>query len=484
MNDEPTIFELSRKGRVGCSFPVPDWDESRVRQTLGPHARASAPRLPEVSEGEVVRHFVRLSTKNHHIDRGFYPLGLCTMKYNPRVNEHLARLSGFADVHPGVGNDAPGWLTVLGELSEYLAEIVGMDAVTLQPAAGAHGEFLGLLLMRAHLTEQGDPREVVLIPDSAHGTNPASVAMAGYRSVTVPSDDKGLVDMGALRDALSDRVAALMLTNPNTLGLFERNVTEICKLVHEAGGQVYMDGANLNALMGIARPGEMGFDVVHMNFHKTFSAPHGGGGPGGGALGVKSHLEPYLPVPVLVRGEGGYRWTNDRPKSVGAIHGFSGNLGVALRAYAYIRMLGPEGLRAVSEGAVLSANYLAKRLKDAYELPYDRTCMHEFVLSASRQKARGARAGDIAKRLLDYGFHAPTVYFPLIVPEALMIEPTESETKETLDAFADTMLAIDREVDEDPDTLTSAPHDTPVGRLDEGRAARELKLTESLEEKT
>jgi glycine dehydrogenase subunit 2 len=481
----PTIFEKSRPGRRGPDVPragVPggDPDELLPAGLL----REEPPRLPEVPEHEVVRHYTELSLKNHHVDRALYPLGSCTMKYNPKVNEATARLAGFEGLHPFTPQEsAQGALFLMHELGEILREITGMDAITLQPAAGAQGEMTGVFLMRAyHRAREDDARKVVLTPDSAHGTNPATVALAGYELVELPSDSAGRVDMGALGEALGPHVAGMMLTNPNTLGVFESDVEEIAQLVHEAGGLMYMDGANLNALVGVARPGDMGYDVVHLNLHKTFSTPHGGGGPGSGPVAVKAHLTPYLPYPRVDKGKGGYFLEWDTPQSIGKLHSFYGNFGVMVRAYTYIRMLGREGLRETADAAVLNNAYLSARLADTYPLPYGRG-MHESVYSGSElKKAHGVKTMDVAKRLLDYGFHAPTVYFPLNVAEALMTEPTETETKEELDRYADAMLAIAREAAEDPELVTSAPHATPVRRLDEARAARDLDLRWTFDE--
>jgi len=421
---------------------------------------------------------VNLSTKNHHIDKAIYPLGSCTMKYNPKLNDEMARIPGFAGLHPlQPVETAQGALALLWELHDWLRAIMGMPGITTQPVAGAQCELTAILMTRAYHAERGNPREEVIVPDSAHGTNPSTVHQVGYRVVTVPSGPDGLVDMVALRAAISEKTAAMMLTNPNTLGIFERNVGEIARRIHDAGALLYLDGANLNAMVGLASPGAMGFDFAHINLHKTFSTPHGGGGPGGGVLCVRADLEPYLPAPVLVREGDGYRWEDDRPRSIGRVHSHYGNFGILVRALAYMRSLGGTGIAEVSREAILNANYLKARLRDAYVPSHEGLCMHEFVLSASRQKARGIKALDIAKRLLDFGMHAPTTYFPLIVEEALMIEPTETETKASLDAFAEALLTIDRESIEDPDRLKRAPTRTPVRRLDEGRAARELRLS-------
>ncbi len=485
---EPLIFEISSPGRKAVFLPELDVPATELPQEL---LREDLP-LPEVSEIDLMRHYVHLSQLNHSVDTGFYPLGSCTMKYNPKVNEEAAKLPGFTRTHPYQDHGTvQGNLRLMYELQEYLKEIGGFAAVSLQPAAGAHGEFTGILMMRAYHEERGDTKRTkVLIPDSAHGTNPASSAMSGYQVAEIKSDQRGNVDLEALRAHCDDTVVGLMLTNPNTLGLFEENVLEVCEIVHECGGLMYGDGANMNALLGIAKPGDLGFDVLHYNLHKTFSTPHGGGGPGAGPVGASERLAKYLPGPIVVKAE---RQTSnvkrktsnlqsptyhlEMPKaSIGRVKAFYGNFGVFVKAYTYIRMLGAAGLRQVSEDAVLAANYLLARLKEVYPLPYDRICKHECVLSGHLPQAPDVHTLDIAKRLMDYGFHPPTVYFPLIVPEALMIEPTETESKETLDAFAEAMLNIAREAEENPDLLYRAPHTTPVTRLDEVRAARQPKL--------
>ncbi len=476
---EPTIFELSAPGRTSNPVGRCDVPERDPSELLPPTELRESLDLPAVTEVEITRHFGHLSRLNYAVDLGFYPLGSCTMKYNPKVNEDVAGLAGFAAVHPYQDEaTVQGALQLLYELQQYLAEIGGMDAATLQPAAGAQGELTGMLIARAYQRDRGqDHRRVVLVPDSAHGTNPASAAMVGYRVVTVESNGRGGVDLAHLRAKMDEGVAAIMLTIPNTLGLFDENILEVCRIVHAAGGLVYADGANMNAILGRAKPGDLGCDMMHFNLHKTFSTPHGGGGPGAGPLAVKAHLAPYLPVPLAQRRQDGtYYLEYDRPQSIGRVRSFYGNFGILVRAYAYIRALGGEGLRAVSENAVLNANYLLARLRAAYDLPYDRRCMHEFVLSGRRQKAQGVRTLDIAKRLIDYGFHPPTIYFPLIVEEALMIEPTETESKETLDAFAEALLHIAEEARLEPALLHEAPHNSPVGRLDEVRAARQPVL--------
>ena len=477
---ESLIFEKSRPGRRGCRPPACDIPERPLDTLLPREALRHDLPLPELSELDVVRHFTRLSHRNYAIDLGLYPLGSCTMKYNPKVHETIARLPCFASIHPLQDPDTvQGALELIHSLEAMLAKIAGMSAATVQPAAGAHGELLSLMMIRAYHQRKGDPdRRVILIPDSAHGTNPASAARCGFQVRSVPTDRDGLTDLTALEAALDESVAGLMLTNPSTLGLFEQNVARICEIVHEAGGLVYCDGANMNAIVGVARPGDMGFDVMHFNLHKTFSTPHGGGGPGCGAIAVQPVLEPFLPVPRVVRRSvGDYVLDYDRPESIGRVHSFYGAFLVAVRAYAYIRSLGAQGLRDVARHAVLNANYIRARLKDCYEIPYPQSCMHEVVLSASRQKAQsGVRALDISKRLMDYGFHPPTNYFPLIVHEALMIEPTETESKETLDAFCDAMIAIAQEAAENPSVVTSAPHSTVVARLDETAAVKQLNV--------
>jgi glycine dehydrogenase subunit 2 len=477
---EPLLCELSSSGRQGVRYPQPDVPQVSLPQGL---TRQELP-LPELYEADVVRHFTRLSQLNYSIDTGFYPLGSCTMKYNPKVNEATARFPGFSQLHPLQPIETiQGALLVMFELQEMLKEIGGFAGVSLQPAAGAHGELTGVLIIRAyHEARQDTKRTKILIPDSAHGTNPATSAMSGLEVVQLSSDARGNVDLEALRAECDDTLAGLMLTNPNTLGLFDENIEEVIRMVHAAGGLVYGDGANMNALLGIARPGDLGFDVLHYNLHKTFSTPHGGGGPGSGPVGVADHLVDFLPGPVIDVIESG----DDElpplygpvypPKSIGRVKSFFGHFGMMVRAYTYIRMHGPDGLRKVSEYAVLNANYLMASLKDVYPLPYDRTCMHEFVLEGRLPDTTDIHALDIAKRLMDYNFHPPTNYFPLIVHEALMIEPTETESKEILDAFVDAMRRIAEEARAQPELLKEAPHFTPVGRVDEVKAAKELVL--------
>ncbi len=475
---EPLIYEICRAGRRAVSLPDCDVPETALPAGA---LRADLP-LPEVSEIDLTRHYVRLSQLNHAIDTGFYPLGSCTMKLNPKVNEYAARLPGLAALHPLQPEDSvQGAMALMYNLQTMLAEIAGFAAVTLQPAAGAHGELTGVLIMRKYLYDRGETqRDVIIVPDSAHGTNPATTSMSGLKVVEVRSDARGNVDLAMLRELIAQhgpRLVGMMLTNPNTLGLYDEHVEEVLRLVHEAGALVYGDGANFNAILGIAKPGAVGFDVMHYNLHKTFSTPHGGGGPGSGAVGVAAHLADYLPGPIVARdAEDTYRW-HMPPSSIGRVKAFWGNFGILVRAYTYIRMHGAEGLRQISENAVLNANYLQARLRGTYPIPHgDRTCMHEFVAQGILKEAPGIRTMDIAKRLMDFGMHPPTVYFPLIVPEALMIEPTETESKETLDAFADAMIQIAAEAREQPELLKTAPHAAPFKRLDEVRAAKELTL--------
>ena len=480
----PLIFEISKEGRIGYSLPDLDVPETDLNDLIPEqYIREDLAGLPEVSELDIMRHYTALSRRNHGVDSGFYPLGSCTMKYNPKVHEVLARLDGFAHIHPLQDESTvQGAMELMYNLQEHLKEITGMDEVTLQPAAGAHGEWTGLMLIRAYHEARGDfERTKVIVPDSAHGTNPASATVAGFETITVKSDENGLVDVEDLKRVVGPDTAALMLTNPNTLGLFEENILEIAEIVHAAGGKLYYDGANLNAIMAKTRPGDMGFDVVHLNLHKTFTGPHGGGGPGSGPVGVKKDLVPFLPVPVLVKEGDRYTFDYDRPQTIGRVKPFYGNFGINVRAYAYIRTMGPDGLREVTENAVLNANYMMRRLAPYFDLPYDRHCKHEFVLSGRRQKKLGVRTLDIAKRLLDFGFHPPTIYFPLIVEESMMIEPTETESKETLDQFIDTMIQIAKEAEENPEIVQEAPHTTVVKRLDEALAARKPVLKYSKE---
>jgi glycine dehydrogenase subunit 2 len=476
----PTLFEMSHPGRR--AFRLPAW-EGRQRppaEFLPAHlVRRSPLGLPAVGEPDLMRHFVALSVKNHHIDKAFYPLGSCTMKYNPKVNEEAARLESFRGLHPLQDPaDTQGALEVLWQLQGALAEITGMEAFSLLPAAGAHGEYLAMKMIRRHFVATGHPeRDVVIIPDSAHGTNPASVRMAGMRTVQLVSGADGHIDMARLREVLTDRVAGIMITNPTTVGLFEERIVEICRLVHEAGGFVYMDGANMNALVGVARPGDMGVDVMHLNLHKTFSTPHGGGGPGAGPIGVRGTLMRYLPAPRLVRAaDGSLSMGAAGELAVGSIHTWYGNFGVLLRALTYIKMEGHDGLRRIAENAVLNANYLRVRLRGAFEVKFDGMCMHEVVLRGTPFRKFGVKTLDVAKRLMDFGLHPPTIYFPLIVEDALMIEPTECESRESLDLFVDAMHRIRQEMEENPSVILEAPHATPVRRLDEALAARTLDL--------
>src|SRR5579871_1511721 len=467
------IFELSHSGRrthrlPSCDVPVPEAKDLLPQSAL----TAAPPPLPEVGEIDLVRHFVNLSTRNMSIDTNFYPLGSCTMKYNPKRHERLAGLSGIADLHPlQCDESCQGMLELLWQMQTILAEIAGLDAVALQPAAGAHGELTALLVAAAYFRAKGENRSRVLIPDSAHGTNPASAALAGFDAVSVKSDGRGLVDLSDLRGKLDDRAAVFMITNPNTLGLFDDQIATITELLHQKGALVYLDGANMNAILGITRPGDFGVDMMHYNVHKTFTGPHGAGGPGSGPIAVRKHLADFLPRPLVVKDDEGFRLDYDAPKSIGRVRSFFGNVGILVRGWLYIRTLGPQGLREVSENAVLNANYLLSRLKGVYEVPHGNRCMHEFVASArSLRRERKISAMDIAKRLLDFGYHAPTVYFPLVVPEAIMIEPTETESKETLDAFAEALLRIRSE---EPEFLHQAPHSLGISRPDEVRAAKE-----------
>ena len=480
VQDEGLLFEESRPGRIGYSIPKLDVTERSEGQLIHQSLLRDddLDGMPELSEVDVIRHFTRLSTWNYCIDHGLYPLGSCTMKYNPRINEKVARIDGFANLHPLTPAPlAQGALEIVFRIERCLAQITGLAAVTSQPAAGAQGEMTGLMMIRAALTERGDSRKKVLIPDSAHGTNPASAVICGYTVETVPSRSDGLTDLEELRRHMNKDVAALMLTNPNTLGKFERNIREICGIVHEAGGFVYMDGANMNALAGVAKPASFGIDVMHLNLHKTFSTPHGGGGPGAGPVAVTSELEPYLPFPRVARNsDGALTLDFDRPKSVGRVRAYFGNFGVLVRALAYILTHGDAGLREATETAVLNANYLAELLKDTYEVPYPGRVMHEVVFSDKRQLKHGVRNADISKRLIDYGFYPPTMSFPLIVNGALMVEPTETEGREELDLFIDAMKSIAAEAAEDPELLRHAPLTTKVGRLDEVAAARKPVL--------
>lgn len=471
----PLIFERSREGRYAYSLPQKEVESQSVNDVFDEKfIRKEKAELPEVAELDLVRHYTELSNKNFGVDSGFYPLGSCTMKYNPKINEKVARLGGFAEAHPLQDeSQVQGSLEIIHSLQEELKEITGMDEVTLQPAAGAHGEWTALMIFKAYHQKNGQGhRNEVIVPDSAHGTNPASAAFAGFKAVTVKSNERGEVDIEDLKRVVNENTAAIMLTNPNTLGIFEKNIMEIREIVHEAGGLLYYDGANLNAIMDKVRPGDMGFDAVHLNLHKTFTGPHGGGGPGSGPVGVVKELASYLPKPLVVKDGDHYRYENEIENSIGRVKPFYGNYGIYLRAYTYIRTMGNKGLQEVSEAAVLNANYIKARLKDEFDIPFEQYCKHEFVLSGSKQKEHGVRTLDMAKRLLDFGVHPPTIYFPLNVDEGMMIEPTETESKETLDYFCDALIQISEEAKNDPDKVLEAPHHTIIDRLDETKAAR------------
>ncbi|MEE9599696.1 MAG: aminomethyl-transferring glycine dehydrogenase subunit GcvPB [Anaerolineales bacterium] len=481
---EPTIFELSRPNRIGIRFPAPDVPLAELPEVF---LRKDLP-LPEVPENEVIRHFTNISQLNHAVDVGYYPLGSCTMKYNPKINEETARLPGFSQIHPlQPVETVQGALGLMHETQQWLAEISGFSAVSLQPAAGAHGELTGVLIIRAYHRSRGDlNRTKMLVPDSAHGTNPASSAMSGMEIVELPSDERGNIDLDALKAECDETLAGIMITNPNTLGLFDENILKACQLVHEHGGLVYGDGANMNALLGIYRPAEMGIDVMHFNLHKTFSTPHGGGGPGSGPVGVIKELEDFLPAPLVVMTSEG---DDDNPaiydfiipeQTIGRTKSFHGHFGIIVRAFTYMLTLGKNGLKDVAIYAVLNANYIQARVKDVYHIPYERTCMHEFVAEGKWEDAPEIRALDVSKRLIDFGFHPPTNYFPLIVNEALMIEPTETETKETLDRFVDTLLQVADEAKNNPEILHNAPTKAPFGRFDEVKAAKDLILKTQL----
>lgn len=473
------IFEISKEGRTAYSLPANDVNELPLDSIIpSQFLNEKDVELPEVSEVDVVRHYTNLSNKNYGLDTGFYPLGSCTMKYNPKINEDMAALSGFADLHPYQPEETvQGALELMYNLEKQLSEIAGMARTTLQPAAGAHGELTGLLVIKAYHASRGDSKRTkIIVPDSAHGTNPSSAQVAGFDIVEIKSDKHGAVDIESLKAVLSDEIAGLMLTNPSTLGLFEKNIKEIADLVHEAGGLLYYDGANMNAIMGITRPGDMGFDVLHYNLHKTFSTPHGGGGPGSGPVGVREDLVKFLPCPMVEKDGDKYYLNYNCPDSIGKVKGFYGHFGVLVRAYTYILAYGAEGLKEVSETAVLNANYMMNKLKNHYYLPLDQVCKHEFVLGGLKEENLEVTTLDIAKRLLDYGYHPPTVYFPLIVDQAIMVEPTETESVETLDGFIDAMIKIAEEAEKDPKVLKEAPHNTPVRRIDEAKAAKDLIL--------
>lgn len=469
------IFEKSQVGRVASSVPKSDVPEAAVESIIDKSLLNDEVDLPEVAEVDLIRHYTQLSKRNFGVDVGFYPLGSCTMKYNPKVNEEAAKLPGFTTLHPYAPVEfSQGSMKLMYELRQYLSEIFGMADFALQPAAGAHGELAGVMVMKKYFEKRGEKRTQILIPDAAHGTNPASGALCGYQVITVRSNTDGGVDIDHLRELMTESIAGLMLTNPNTLGLFERNIEEVAKIVHDKGGFLYCDGANANAFMGITKPGDLGIDVIQLNLHKTFSTPHGCGGPGSGPVGVGKDLVPYLPIPRVVKKGKDYDWEYNYPDSIGRVRAFYGNFNVMVKAYTYIRSLGPDGLKRASEIAVLNANYVKEKLKPYYDIAYDRICMHECVFSGKRQvREGGVHTTDIAKRLLDYGYHPPTIYFPLIVPEAIMIEPNETESKETLDAFCETMIHIAKEAKDNPDLVKSAPLTTPVRRLDDVKAARE-----------
>ncbi len=472
------IYEISSPGRKAYSIPGQDVGGGDIKSMIPEgELRRTPAELPEVSESEIVRHYIQISTLNHNVDKAFYPLGSCTMKYNPKINEMTARIPAFVEAHPNDPEEAvQGSLELMYRLQKILVEISGMDDISLQPVAGAQGEFTGLLLISAYFRERGEKRDVVLIPDSAHGTNPASAAMSGFRTREVKSNEHGEIDLEDLKEKLDESVAALMITNPNTLGIFESQIVDIDRLIHGNGSLLYMDGANMNALFGIVRPGDMGFDVIHLNLHKSFSTPHGGGGPGSGPVVCKKNLAPYLPVPRVEFKNGKYRLNSDNENSVGKLHAFMGNFGIYVRAYTYCLMHGAEGFRRVAENAIVNANYLKKKLTPYFDLGYPTDTMHEFVLSGVRQREYGVKTLDMAKRMLDYGIHAPTIYFPLIVREAMMIEPTESESKDSLDYFVEVMSKIAAEAEENPEMLKNAPHTTCIGRLDELKANKELNI--------
>lgn len=469
------IFEKSRPGRTASSIPSSDVPEIDIGQLIDSRLLRDDVDLPEVAEIDLVRHYMGLSRRNFGVDIGFYPLGSCTMKYNPKINEDIAGFEGFTALHPYVPDEfAQGNLRLMYELRRHLSEIFGMADFTLQPAAGAHGELTGIMMFKKYFETRGEKRTRILIPDAAHGTNPASGALCGYQTVTVRSNKDGGVDVSHLDELMTDDIAGLMLTNPNTLGLFERNMEKVAAIIHDRGGLLYCDGANANAFMGVTRPGDLGFDVIQLNLHKTFSTPHGCGGPGSGPVGVGEKLVPFLPVPRVIKKADVYEWNYNYPDSIGRVRSFFGNFNVMIKAFVYIRSLGPEGLRKASETAVLNANYIKEKLKPWYDLPYDRVCMHECVFSGTRQvKESGIHTTDIAKRLLDYGYHPPTIYFPQIVPEAIMIEPNETESKETIDSFCEAMIAIAGDARDNPELVRNAPLTTPVRRLDEVKAARE-----------
>ena len=472
------IFDKSVKGRMGVKLPESEVPSIGLSENISPSLLREIPaELPEITEPEVVRHFVNLSTKNHHVDKDFYPLGSCTMKYNPKINDVIASMPGFAGLHPDQPEESvQGALQLMYELEQMMKKVTGMSRVTLQPSAGSQGEFVGILMIKKYHEKNGETRKYMIIPETAHGTNPASVILGGFKTRQVKSDNRGRVDIEDLKSKVDSEVAGMMLTQPNTLGLFEDNIEEISSIIHRAGGLMYMDGANLNALVGLARSVDMGFDITHINLHKTFSTPHGGGGPGAGPIGVVEKLVPFLPVPMIEKVDDKYTLNFGTDDSIGRIHTFFGNFGILVRAYVYIRTLGDDGLKDMTKMAILNANYLKARLENNYTVPFSEGTLHEFVASGIKQKERGIKVLDIAKSLLDYGYHAPTIYFPINISEAMMIEPTESETKATLDSFADALLEIDEKINTDPDSLKEAPITTPVRRLDETKANREPNL--------
>ncbi|HCK99871.1 MAG TPA: aminomethyl-transferring glycine dehydrogenase subunit GcvPB [Candidatus Marinimicrobia bacterium] len=475
---EKLIFDYSSKGKSGVSLPPKSAEEKAIEEYIPKSLlRKSELNLPEVSEPEVVRHFTNLSSMNHHLDKGFYPLGSCTMKYNPKINDKVAGLPGFADIHPfQPESTTQGALELMYDLEKMLCAITGMHSATLQPAAGSHGELTGVMIMKKYFESKGEQRKYILIPDSAHGTNPSSACSANFQTLPLKSNERGCLDIDDLRAKMNAEVAGLMITNPNTLGLFEEEVEQIVEIVHQYDGLVYMDGANLNALLGITRPGDMGFDITHINLHKTFATPHGGGGPGSGPIAVVEKLSKFLPVPRVVKDGTDFKLSDNFPESIGKVLGLYGNFGVMVRAYVYISLLGVEGIKSVSRNAILNANYLRVKLADRFLVPYNRVCMHEFVASGDNHRQLGIKTLDIAKRLLDFGIHAPTIYFPLIVKEAIMVEPTETESKQALDKFVEAMLTIDKEAHENPERLHEAPLTTPVRRLNELKANKDLNI--------
>jgi glycine dehydrogenase subunit 2 len=484
IKETPVIITKSVKGKVGCTLPKLDVPQLELTDFLSESLiRLKKANLPEISEPEVMRHFVNLSTKNHHIDKDIFPLGSCTMKYNPKINEHIASLGQYSSAHPNTSDKyCQSSITIVYELEQMLKKITGMSAFTLQPSAGSQGEFIGLLLMRKYHELNNNDKNVILIPESAHGTNPASVILAGYKPVELGTDERGRVDMEDLKSKINKDVAGMMLTQPNTLGLFEDQISEISELIHNVDGLMYMDGANLNALIGLSKPADMGFDITHINVHKTFSTPHGGGGPGAGPIGVVDKLKEMLPYPLARKNKNEYFWDFNIKNSIGKIHSYNGNFGILLRAFVYIKMLGEEGVKDMTKHAILNANYIKKSISSIYDVPFSNGTLHEFVISALKQKNKGVKALDIAKSILDYGFYAPTIYFPTNIPESIMIEPTESEDKDTLDRFISAMLEIDKNIDLDKDRIINAPFNTPVGRLDETKANRELNLRWNIDE--